>query len=397
MAMSSLIARGADGKWNDEDAAAFAELMLRHSRQHGVIFMAPDGRITGWSHGAHFITGYAPQEAIGQPASLLFTAEDRQRGIDVHELETARVVGVAEDERWHLRKDGARFWSTGVTLPLGRAGPASSGGFVKVFRDSTHLRSRMQYLENVLHECSAQQTEQDIFIATAAHELRNPLAPLRMSVELLSRMPDQSGAAADALGVMDRQLGLLERFIEDLVDLTRVKAGKLRIVHRAACLQAVLADAVDACRGLAEKRGVLLQAVQPSVPIEVAVDVERLHQVVVNLLNNAIKFTPAGGAVWLTSTVDHTHFQLQVKDNGEGIARELLPKIFDVFTQAEGADSHRGAGLGMGLAIVKQIVSLHHGTIDVRSEGEGKGAEFVVRIPLLPPSSPEPKPMPEMP
>jgi PAS domain S-box-containing protein len=397
MAMSSPLARGADGGWDAEDAAAFTELMLRHSRQHGVIFMAPDGRITGWSRGAQFITGYTHQEAIGQAASLLFTAEDRERRIDTHELETARVVGVAEDERWHRRKDGSRFWSTGVTLPLGETGSTSSGGFMKIFRDATHLRSRMQYLENVLQECNVHQAEQDIFVATAAHELRNPLAPLKMAMELLSRMPGQSAAAAEPLGVMDRQLSLLERFIEDLVDLTRVKAGKLRIVHRAVSLQSVLADAVDGCRALAEKLGVSLQAVQPWVPIEVAVDAERLHQVVVNLLNNAIKYTHRGGTVWLTSTADHSHFQIQVKDNGEGIAPGLLPKIFDVFTQAEGADSHRGSGLGMGLAIVKQIVSLHHGTIDVRSEGKGKGAEFIVRIPLRPPSRQTPDPLPEAP
>jgi PAS domain S-box-containing protein len=380
------MARAAGCDWNDDDAAAFCELMLRRSRQHGVIFMAPDGRVTGWSHGAHFITGYTCQEAMGQPPSLLFTPEDRARGIDVHELETARLVGVADDDRWHLRKDGSRFWSTGVTLPLGQAGPGSRGGFVKVLRDATHLRTRMKYLENVLEECSAHQVEQELFIATAAHELRNPLAPLRMALELLSMVPDPSGAAAQPLGVMDRQLALLERFIEDLLDLTRVKTGKMRIVHRTVRLQALLMDVMDGSRSLAEKRGVSLRAVLPTVPIDVIVDAERMHQVVVNLLNNAIKFTPGGGTVWLTSTADQTHFLVQVKDDGEGIAPDLLPKIFDVFTQADGADSHRGSGLGMGLAIVKEIVSLHHGTIDVRSEGTGKGAEFIVRIPLCPPS-----------
>jgi two-component system CheB/CheR fusion protein len=136
-----------------------------------------------------------------------------------------------------------------------------------------------------------------------------------------------------------------------------------------------------------------LKAVLSAVPVQVEVDPDRMHQVIVNLLNNAIKFTPNGGSVVLLANVDQSHFLVQVKDTGKGIGPHLLPRIFDMFTQAEGAGSHRGEGLGVGLALVKQIVSLHQGSVEVRSEGKGKGSEFIVRIPLRQPRGPGPEPL----
>ena len=387
------MAQGENCSWDDDDATAFTELMLRHSRQHGVVFMDPDGRIRGWNQAAYFITGYTDKEAIGQPASLLFTSDDRERKLDEHELNTARAVGAAEDERWHVRKDKSRFWSTGISLPI-KEKDGEITGFVKVFRDATHLRARTKYLENVLQECSAHQAEREMFIGTIAHELRNPLAPLKTALHLMKRLEDPSGRTANPLRIMDRQLGFLERLVEDLVDLARVNVGKLSIVYQTVTLQTLLNEAMDACRNAAAQRGVSLYPVLPSIPIEVEADTDRLHQVVVNLLNNAIKFTQRNGGVWLTATTDQTHFIFYVKDNGRGISRELLPKIFDMFTQADGAESQRGSGLGIGLALVKEIVSLHKGTIEVRSEGEGKGAEFIVRIPQRKSQGSEQEPMP---
>lgn len=385
------LAGGEHCAYDDEDARMFTELMLCRSRQHGVIFLGRDGRIRGWNQGASFITGYAASEVVGRSVSLLFSAEDRERQLDAHELNTARAVGAAEDERWHVRKDGSKFWSTGITLPLGEK-DGEIAGFVKIFRDATHLRTRMKYLENVVQECNAHQTERETFIGTIAHELRNPLAPLKTALTLMERLPDPTGRAATPLKIMDRQLAFLVRLVEDLVDLTRVHTGKLSLAYGVITLQNLLNEVIDSCRGAAAEAGVSLHAVLPSVPMEVEVDEERLNQVIVNLLNNAIKFTQRGGGVWLTCTADQTHFLVYVKDNGRGISRELLPKIFDIFTQAHDAHSRRGAGLGIGLAVVKEVVSLHEGTIEVRSEGEGKGAEFIVRIPLRKPRGSQPEP-----
>lgn len=369
--------------WNDEDARAFSELMLCGTRQLGVIMYDTAGEITGWNRGAHFITGFPDNEVIGQPLAMLFVPEDRALRLDEHERNTAGTVGFAEDERWHLRKDGSVFWSTGVSVPIRRQG-AEVTGFVKVFRDATHLRSRMKYLENLVQQSQGQRMECDRLIGTVAHELRNPLAPLKNAIELMGASPEVAGRQAQSLSIMQRQLAQLERLVEDLMDFTRVQAGKLRLAYQTVALQDVLAEALQGCRSAADQKGVALSSVFPPTSIEAQVDPQRLLQVVVNLLNNAIKFTPGGGRVWLTFSTDLSHFLIQVTDNGKGISSQLLPRIFEAFTQASGAESHRGSGLGLGLAVVKEIVSLHGGTVEVRSEGPAKGSEFIVRIPLRP-------------
>lgn len=389
------MAQGPNSHWTADQAAAFTELMLRDTRQYGIVFYEHDYRISGWNEGAAYLTGWSAEEVLGQPTAILFVPEDRERKLDEHEANTARIVGVAEDERWHMRKDGSRLWSSGVSILL----PAGADGlprFVKIFRDATHLRARMKYLENVLQDCSVQENEKNVFIGTIAHEMRNPLAPLKTGLELMKRLPGGDPRQAQPIQIMERQIGFLERLVEDLVDLTRVQAGKMSIAYERVRLQDCLHEAIDSCRTAAQARRVALVPVLPPLPIEIEVDSRRLLQVFVNLLNNAVKYTPEGGRVWITATADQTHLVCNFKDNGQGISPELLPRIFDVFTQAHGTAAGRGAGLGIGLAVVREIVSLHQGTVEVRSEGPGRGSEFLVRIPLRRPhgSAPEPLPAP---
>ena len=369
--------------WNDDDARAFGELMLSGTRQLGVVMYDTAGRITGWNRGAHFITGFTANELLGRPLAVLFLPEDRALRLDEHERATAEAVGVAEDERWHLRQDGSAFWSSGVSVPIRRHG-AEVTGFVKVFRDASHLRSRMTSLENLVQQCNELQSGRDRFIGTIAHELRNPLMPLRNTLQYLEASRDRPNDEAHALGIMRRQLAHLERLVEDLVDYTRVRRGKMSVAYQSVVLQELLAEALQDCRDAAGRKGVALLHVFPRIAIEAEVDPQRLLQVVANLLSNAIKFTPPGGQVWLTCTTDQSHLVVQVKDSGQGIDALLLPRIFEAFTQAPESDTRRGAGLGIGLALVKEIVSLHKGTVEVRSEGIGKGSEFIVRLPLRP-------------
>ncbi|QJE01676.1 PAS domain-containing sensor histidine kinase [Massilia forsythiae] len=383
----------AGAHWTAGQAEAFTRLMLGGTEQYGVVFYDDALRIGGINHGAHYITGWTAQELLGQPFATLFVPEDRERKLHEHEANTARLTGVGEDERWHLRKDGSRFWSSGMSVRL------PDGGYVKLFRDATHLRARMKYLENVLQECHVRQEEKNVFIGTIAHEMRNPLSPLKTAVELMKRVPDAGARMERPLGVMERQIGALERLVEDLVDLVRVQAGKMSIAYERIGLQACMSEAIDSCRPAADGKGIGIHGVMPSVPIDVEADPLRLQQVMLNLINNAIKYTPAGGTVWVSATTDQTHFICSVKDDGQGIGADLLPRIFDVFTQADGAQGERGAGLGIGLAVVKEIVALHQGTIEVRSEGPGKGSEFMVRIPQRRPhgGAPEPLPAPQAP
>jgi two-component system CheB/CheR fusion protein len=387
------VAQAQDCSWQDEDARAFTELMLRKTRQHGVIFFDKELRIRGWNQGACFITGWTSQDVLGQSFAMTFAPEDRERKLPEHEAEVALETEAALDERWHQRKDGSRFWSGGVTVPL-RSPSGEVAGFVKVFRDMTHLRARMKYLENQLRESNSRHHARDTFVGTIAHEMRNPLGPLHLALELMRRVPDEAGRYGELIRIMDRQVGFLQRLVEDLVDLTRVQTGKMSIAYGTVELQRFLGDACDECRPAADAKGVALHLLSPQVPIEIEVDPHRLDQVVVNLVNNALKFTERGGAVWVSATVDQTDFVVSVKDNGRGIAPDLLPKIFDVFTQAQGAGSERGAGLGIGLALVKEIVALHQGTVEVRSEGPGKGSEFILRIPQRRPAGSQPEPLP---
>jgi two-component system CheB/CheR fusion protein len=381
--------------WNADHAAAFTQLILGKSQQFGIIFYDTDMRITGWSQGAHFITGWMASEALGQATSILFVPEDRERRLDENEMNTARVVGVAEDERWHLRKDGSHFWSSGIILVL-TAADSQPTGFVKIFRDVTHLRARVKYLENVQHESTRREREQKTFIGTIAHEMRNPLSPLKTAVELMKRQLGDNPRHVHTIQIMHRQIGFLERLVEDLVDLTRAQAGKMRMAYESIVLQELLFEALDGCSAAAEAKGLHIHHVMPPVPIRVEVDSRRMLQVMLNLLNNAIKYTHAGGNIWLIATVDQTDIVCHVKDDGQGISPELLPRIFEMFTQADDGHAARGDGLGIGLSVVKEIVSLHQGTIEVRSEGPGRGSAFTVRIPQRPPRGSEPEQEPGM-
>jgi PAS domain S-box-containing protein len=370
-----------------EQKDAFSQLILQDEQQFGVVFYDEELRITGWNSGAHFITGWAASEVIGQPTSMLFIPEDRQKRLDVHEANLARIVGVAQDERWHIRRDTARYWSSGVSLTL-RGTDGQSNGFVKIFRDATHLHTRIEYLENLVQEGDVQKSEKNVFIGTIAHEMRNPLTPLKTAVELMQRSLENNPQHLHLIGIIDRQISFLDRLIEDLVDLTRVQTGKLSIVYENVVLQDCLFEVLHSCREAASAKTIIIRDVMPPVPVHVDVDSRRLQQVMLNLLNNAIKYTPAGGNVWLTATVDQTHFICYVKDDGQGIGDGLLPRIFEVFTQANNHSASRRDGLGIGLAVVKEIVALHRGNVEVRSDGEGKGSEFIVRIPLHRPMFP---------
>lgn len=379
--------------WQDDDERALCQLLLRDSKLHGVMFIGPDGRIRGWNAGAEHINGFSAQDVIGQTAGMIFTPEDQQRGLAEQELRIAREVGAAEDERWHVRKDGGRIWTSGITMPL-RDGSGNITGFIKLFRDASHLRGRIKALENAVQECSVRQAQHEYFVGSIAHELRNPLAPLKSALQVLQVHARQADALQPPLRMMDRQLGFLERLVEDLVDLTRVQTGKLRLEYAEVVLQELVHEAIVVARQHPAFGHISLQSVFPDVPLVVEVDAERLLQVLGNLLNNAVKFSHGRGNIWVSVTADHTHFLVLVKDTGRGIAPDMLTRVFDAFTQADQGSSHRGDGVGLGLAVVKEIVTLHKGTVEVRSEGHGKGSEFIVRIPLRRPCGSEREPLP---
>lgn len=370
--------------WDAQDAQALFALFPAGLKQYAVVFVDTAGCISGWSEGAFALTGFRAQDVLGRSLSMLFTPEDAALDLHLHELNSARLLGSAEDERWHMRKDGSRLWASGVTVPLGTAG--APRGYAKLFRDATHLRLRLDALEQEVRQVRQFRQDQDLVLATIAHELRSPLQPLTTAAELLAQ-PIEPALRERATRILRRQIHQMERLVEDLIDMTRMGQGSMRIVYETVPLQPLLAEAVESCREAAKRRQLELVCVLPPVAVQVEVDPGRIAQVIGNLLDNAIKFTPAGGRVALQANVETRHFVVRVQDTGCGIGPELQPRIFEMFTQAEGAGTARGKGLGIGLALVKEIVALHGGSVEVKSEGAGKGSEFFVRVPLTRPAT----------
>ena len=244
-------------------------------------------------------------------------------------------------------------------------------GWVAVISDLTERRA----LEDQLRQSNRRKDE---FLATLAHELRNPLAPIRYASQLM-KPGTPPEMAADARRMIDRQLAHMARLLDDLLDVSRITRGTLEIRRDAVDLCAVLRLAVEAARPLAQAVEHELQVQVPELPLVVRGDETRLIQVIGNVINNAIKFTNAGGAIAVSANIDGPMIVARVRDNGRGISPELLPHVFEMFIQ--GDSTARQTGLGIGLALAKQMIELHGGRIEAHSDGPGRGSEFLVLLP----------------
>jgi CheY-like chemotaxis protein len=233
-------------------------------------------------------------------------------------------------------------------------------------------------MEEALREADRRKDE---FLATLAHELRNPLAPLRNAVELLGRSGDNATVIEQARGMMGRQLDQMVRLIDDLLDLSRVSRGKVQLRKERVELAAVVRSAVETVRPLIEAEAHELTVALPPEAIRVDADPTRLAQVFSNLLHNAAKYTPKGGHIWLGGECRGDRVVVSVRDTGIGIAAEHLPRLFEMFSQVAPALERSHGGLGIGLSLVRGLVELHGGTVEARSAGPGKGSEFIVRLP----------------
>ena len=222
----------------------------------------------------------------------------------------------------------------------------------------------------------------DEFLATLAHELRNPLAPIRNALEILRVAGDDPEKARLAREMMQRQLAQMVRLVDDLLDVSRITTGKLAVRKSVVELQSVLRDAVEIVRPFIESRRHQFDMVLPGEPIVVEGDRTRLAQVFSNLLNNAAKYTQPGGQIVLTATQEDRTAVVRVRDNGLGLAPESLESIFDMFVQVDRTLERSQAGLGVGLTLARRLVELHEGVLEAHSDGVGKGSEFVVRLPL---------------
>lgn len=229
----------------------------------------------------------------------------------------------------------------------------------------------------------------DDFLAMLAHELRNPLAPIRSGLDLLA----MSGCEQDTVELMQEQLNHIVRLVDDLLDVSRIMRGKIPLHKERVPLQLVLQRSLDSVRPLAEARGQELSVSLPTATIWLEADPVRLAQIATNLLNNAVKYTPKAGRIWLTAKQEGDHAVLSVRDNGIGIDPEMLPHVFDLFVQADRSLDRTQGGLGIGLTLVRNLVEMHGGTVEARSEGPGKGSEFLVRFQVSAQAHREPGPI----
>jgi PAS domain S-box-containing protein len=461
------------------------------------IFMADtDGIVTNWNLGAEQILGYQEREILGKNSSRFFTAEDRSKDIPRKELATAASEGRAEDERWHVRKDGSRFWATGVVTPV-RDDTGVLIGFIKVMRDMTernklaeerdrfftlsmdmlcivYLDGRLQRVnpafERVLgfsaeellamplfqwlhpddreaakaeyqklargeattnmenrvlrkdgtyrwvawsyypvpednlafgvgrdvtqlkhfHEVLRLRAEElekanlvkDEFLATLSHELRTPLTSILGWSRLLRSNQLSKDDRERAIQIIERNAEAQSKLIEDLLDVSRIITGKLKIEFQPVSFPAVVETTVNALRLAAEAKNQQLETTIDAAAGPVLGDPTRMQQVVTNLLSNAIKFTPEGGSIQVRLERIDSHARLQIKDTGVGISAKDLPHIFERFKQADSSNVRSHSGLGLGLAIVEYLVRQQEGTVYAESRGVGKGATFTVEFPL---------------
>ncbi|HWB61633.1 MAG TPA: ATP-binding protein [Chthoniobacteraceae bacterium] len=374
-------------------------LIVENAREYAIFSTDLERRVTSWNSGAERLLGWSEQEIMGKPADAIFIPEDRENNIPEKEAKTAILEGRATDERWHMRKDGTRFWGSGVMNAM-RDADGTCIGLVKIFRDQTEQREARERLERSQSDLweALQENEQaraaaeaataakNHFLALLSHELRTPLTPVVMAVQMLKRRKDLPATVNEALEMIDRNIVLEARFIDDLLDVTRIERGKLELQSTSMDLH----DAIDAALEIAtpdmeKKEQRLTRALDAEVHL-VAGDPFRLQQVFWNLLKNASKFTPDGGVIKLASFNKENRIIVTVSDSGIGFVPEVSEKIFDPFSQADEKVTREYGGLGLGLAIAKAVVSGHGGDLYAQSDGPGRGATFTVELPAAEPA-----------
>jgi PAS domain S-box-containing protein len=481
-------------------------LMVESVGDYAVFAADTSGRILSWNPGVLRLLGYEEGEWVGRHASIIFTPEEIERGEHVLEMETAAREGRAEDNRWHVRRDGARFWANGMLMPLRDAG-GRLRGFAKILRDNTAAKEQEDLLRNkrdllaatldslpgvfyvfdsagrflrwntnfervtgynageiarmtpldffrgedrrhieerigevfakgsstaeaslvtksgeripyfftgsrfnfggvecvvgmgvdITERRLAEESERaarreaeeanrlkDEFLATLSHELRTPLTAMLGWSRLLRSGGIGEEMAARALESIERNAEAQRQLVDDILDVSSIISGKLRLDVRPISVVSVVESAVDAVRPAADAKRIELRVVIGARMGALNGDPDRLRQVVWNLLSNAVKFTPEGGRVEVRAERTEGVVRVVVNDTGRGIEPDFLPHVFDRFRQADASTTRTHGGLGLGLSIVRHIVEMHGGSVSAESAGAGLGATFTVTLPTEP-------------
>jgi PAS domain S-box-containing protein len=367
----------------EEEVRRF-RLLVESVKDYAIFILDPKGHVMTWNPGAERLKGYTTGEIIGKHFSTFYPPEDVMDGKCERELEIATRTGRFEEEGWRVRKDGERIWAN-VTITALHDQEGALVGFAKVTRDLSERRHAEDERVRLARAEEAEQRTQD-FLAVMGHELRNPLAPMVVALHLVKL---RGGRNCDReIAVLERQLTHMTRLVDDLLDVSRSLREKVKLIRRPLEIGDVLANALDVAAPLVEsKRHALTVDAAPGLLVEG--DSERLTQVFGNVLNNAAKYTDKGGRITIRATGDEQWVTVTIEDSGMGIAPDLLPRVFELFTQAEQGLERSQGGLGVGLSVAKRLVEEHGGEIEATSEGLGRGSLFRVRLPRAAASQPE--------
>lgn len=371
-------------------------LLVEGVTDYAIFMLDPTGHILTWNTGAQLIKGYTADEIIGRHFSVFYPPEDVDNRKPEWELRIARHEGKYEEEGWRVRKDGSRFWANVlITALFDQHGELR--GFGKVTRDMTErkqaeeqreqLRDQERQLllerkERALLETAMHQ--RDTFLTVLAHELRTPITSLLGNIQLLLRRAARDHTLNErdqrAVEVISKQAARLNEMLSLQLDISRLETGQLQIERQPVDVVAVARQVVEETLPTTSLHSVIYCG--PEAPLLVEGDRLRLFQVVQNLIQNAMKYSPEGGTVRLTVEMGETTVHIAVKDEGIGIPQAELPQIFERFYRATNVDAQHISGLGVGLHVVKELIGLHGGAVQVES-AEGQGSTFIITLPLL--------------
>jgi PAS domain S-box-containing protein len=342
---------------------------VRRIKTVGVLFWGEHFRLVDANDGFLEMSGYTRAEALGLTWQQLTPAEFHP--VSRNAVQEVMTQGETTPyEKQYIRKDGSRWWGLFAARRVGDE-------VVEFVLDVT----KRKRAEEALRQADRRKDE---FLATLAHELRNPLAPIRNGLQILRlTLPREAEAPLRTIGMMDRQLDRLVRLVDDLLDIARIGAGKVRIERDVVSLRDALARSVEATQAAIDAKRHHLDVELPQEECHVQGDLDRLAQVFSNLLSNAVKYTPPGGRIRLELSTQGQEALVRISDTGMGIPKEQQQRVFELFSQVHDHERHAEGGLGIGLSLVHSLVKLHGGSVHVESDGAGQGSRFCVRLPRI--------------
>ena len=351
------------------------------SSNDAIVSKTLDGIIQSWNAAAERLFGYSAKEAIGKHISLVIPPERiAEEDQIIASLKAGRRIEHFETER--MKKDGQHIFVSLTISPIKDESGAVVGAS-KIVRDMTERRRIELDLRRLAADLSEADRRKNEFLATLAHELRNPLAPMSNMLEVVKRANGDGSVLRRAHETIERQLDQMVRLVDDLLDVNRITHDRLELRRGEVELSSVIQQAVEVARPLIDAAGHQLTADLPDTPVYLNADRARLAQVFGNLLNNSSKYTRADGKIELSARREDSEVVVTVKDNGAGIPADKLDSIFDMFMQVDRSSERSQGGLGIGLTLVKRLTEMHGGSIEARSAGVGQGSEFIVRLPVL--------------